>query len=69
MMMLNDKIDDKIEGETTTMRYHPSPFEYHKWFTVKKSVLSPRSGIGAGNGVFVERYFYKGGVILFIWEV
>ena len=63
MMMLTDKTDNKEKAETITMWYHPSPSEYHKWLTVKKSLLLPRSGRSAGNGSFAERDFKVDDVI------
>ena len=63
MMMLTDKTDDKEEEETTTMWYRPSPSEYHKWLTVKTSMLPPSSGISAGNGLFAKRYLYVRDII------
>ena len=40
------------------MWYHPTPTEYHKWITVKKSKLKPhRLDSTAGYGVFADRRF------------
>ena len=46
------------EDETTTMWYHPTLIEYHKWMTVKKSNLpSNRFESSACYGAFVDRRF------------
>ena len=56
--------DKPPRGLETAMWYKPSASEFHKWFTVKESVLPKKHYDSTeGYGLFAERHFYQGDVI------
>ena len=59
-----DPKETSTEKEETTLWYHPTATEYHRWLTVQKSSVSDNTeDTTEGYGLFAERKFYKADIL------